>query len=32
MKKVSWKTVNKKQNALEQIENEKYKRMARARS
>ena len=28
MEKVSWNTVNKKQNGLEQIENEKYKSLA----
>ena len=30
MEKVSWNTVNKKQNGLEQIENEKHKSLARA--
>ena len=32
MEKVSWNTVNKKQNGLEQIENEKHKILARARA
>ena len=32
MEKVSWNSVNKKQNILEQIENEKYKSLARARA
>ena len=32
MEKVSWNTVNKKQNKLEQIENEKHKSLARARA
>ena len=32
MEKVSWNTVNKKQNGLEQIENEKNKSIARARA
>ena len=32
MEKVSWNTVNKKQNGLEQIENEKHKSLARARA
>ena len=30
MEKVLWNTVNKKQNGLEQIENEKHKSQARA--
>ena len=32
MKKVSWNTVNKKQTGLEQIKNEKYKSLVRARA
>ena len=32
MEKVSWNTVNKKQNGVEQIENEKRKSQARARA
>ena len=32
MEKVKLNTVNKKQNGLEQIENEKHKRIARARA
>ena len=32
MEKVSWNTVNKKQNGLEQIENEKHKGLTRARA
>ena len=32
MEKVSWHTVNEKENGLEQIENEKHKSLARARA
>ena len=32
MEKVSWNTVNKRQNGLEQIQNEKHKSLARARA
>ena len=32
MEKVSWNTVNKKQNGHEQIKNEKHKSLARARA
>ena len=32
MEKVQWNSVNKKQNGLEQIENEKHKSLARARA
>ena len=32
MEKVSWNTVNKKQNGLEQIENENHKSLAWARA
>ena len=32
MEKVSWNTVNKKQNGLKQIKNEQHKSLARARA
>ena len=32
MEKVQWNSINKKQNGLEQIENEKHKSLARARA
>ena len=32
MEKVSWNTVNKKQNGLEQIENKRHKSLARAQA